>query len=158
MVVTRYWGRPVTDLTRDDFEIFEDGEPREISHFARVIDGLPEGEAVPSLDTAGHTTPDTEPSPQPSTALDRSIILVFDASIQRPYLKRAVKAARKFVAERADDRIWWSVVVLADRPYSLQPLTHDGYQVVETPSSVLEQNAAGAMLRVPTPAVPRRAP
>ncbi len=154
VVVTTFWGRLVTDLTRDDFEIWEAGERREISHFARVIDGVPDDAgAIAALPPGAAESIDS----QPATALDRSIVLAFDASIQRPYLKRAVTAARNFVAERSGDGIWWSVVMLGNRPYSLLPLTDDGERVVETLDSVLAQNAAGGRLEVPVPATPRRA-
>ena len=39
VVVTTLLDHPVTDLTREDFEIWEDGERREITHFERVTDG-----------------------------------------------------------------------------------------------------------------------
>ncbi len=158
VVVTSYWGRPITDLTRDDFEIFEDGERRQISHFARVLDGVPDdvGEIAALPRSEGSLPGVTRPGAA-ATPLDRSIILAFHAGIQRPYLRRAVKAARNFVAERSADGIWWSVVMLADRPYSLVPLTDDGGQVVDTLESLLAQNAAGSRFLVPTPAVPRRA-
>ena len=156
VVVTTLWGRQVTDLTRDDFEIWEDGERREISHFARVIDGVPEGAGEIATLPPGATAAGPRDT-QPAAAHDRSIILAFDASIQRPYLRRALKAARNFVAERSGDGIWWSVVVLSDRPYHLLPLTDDGTRVVETLESVLAQNRAGSRLDVPVPATPKPA-
>lgn len=38
-VVTDRDGRPVTGLTKDDFELFEDGKPRAITHFSFVTGG-----------------------------------------------------------------------------------------------------------------------
>jgi hypothetical protein len=52
VVVTSFWGRPVTNLTRDDFEIWEDGERREISYFALVTDGAVDGAAELSASAA----------------------------------------------------------------------------------------------------------
>lgn len=34
-------GEPVTDLTVDDFEVYEDGKPVAISNFYKVVDGVP---------------------------------------------------------------------------------------------------------------------
>jgi len=151
VVVTNFWGQPVTSLTRDDFEIWEDGEPRSISHFERVIDGVGEhGERAQAREAPPGAS-------QPGTTLDRSIILVFDASIQRPYLRRALRAARDFVAERFDERIWWSVVVLAAKPHSLLALTDNGPEVVATLESMLAQNATGAGFQLPVPAASRGA-
>ncbi|MDH3744257.1 MAG: VWA domain-containing protein [Acidobacteriota bacterium] len=158
VVVTTLWGRPVTDLTRDDFEIWEDGELRPISHFIRVIDGVPDPGT--ELSTSPSLTPPKESPPratQPSYALDRSIVLAFDTGIQRPYMRRALKAARDFVAERSEDGIWWSVVMLAARPHSLLPLTNDAREVVSTLESILARNKAGTRFQVPTQAVARTA-
>jgi VWFA-related protein len=154
VVVTSFWGRPVTNLTRDDFEIWEDGERREISHFALVTDGAVDGAAELSASLASGAT--SSGTAQPATALDRSIILAFDSAIDRPYFRRAVKAARDFVAQHSGDRIWWSVVVLAAQPHSLLPLTNDAREVVETLDSLLVQNAAlRSRFRLPAPPVPR---
>jgi VWFA-related protein len=154
VVVTSFWGRPVTSLTRDDFEIWEDGERREISHFALVTDGLVDGAAeVSAPPPSGATWSGTA---QPTTTFDRSIILAFDSAIDRPHLRRALKAARDFVAEHSGDRIWWSVVMLAARPHSLLPLTNDAREVVETLDSLLAQNAAlRSRFLFPAPPVPR---
>lgn len=41
VVVTDADGRPVTDLTRDDFEVFEDDRPVELTNFLAVVDRRP---------------------------------------------------------------------------------------------------------------------
>lgn len=53
-VVTDRDGRQVTDLSKDDFELFEDGKPRAISYFAYVGTAAPAARAsaaVPSVTT-----------------------------------------------------------------------------------------------------------
>ncbi len=155
VVVTTFWGRPITGLTRDDFEVFEDGEPREISHFTRVIDGVPDSAGDIAMLPGEAEVPAA--TAQPAMAFDRSIILAFDAAIQRPYFKRALKAARNFVGESSGERIWWSVVVLADRPYSVLPLTGDVPRVVAALDAMLAHNAEGSRVQVPVPAVAKRA-
>ena len=154
VVVTSVWGRQIIDLTRDDFEIWEDGERREISHFSRVIDGVPDaaGETAALASALAEPGATRSDATRPGSTLDRSIVLAFDASIQLPYLKRAVRAARNFVAERSNDGIRWSVVMLSDRPYSLVPLTDDSRQVVEALDSVLANHAVGVPFQVPSPA------
>jgi hypothetical protein len=65
VVVTSFWGRPVTNLTRNDFEIWEDGEWREISHFALVTDGVADGAAeVPASPPSARTSSISPPPPR----------------------------------------------------------------------------------------------
>lgn len=56
VVVTDKKGNPVTGLGRDDFEIFEDGEPMQLTNFFAVEgdQAIPE----PRQDDAGHEMPD----------------------------------------------------------------------------------------------------
>lgn len=56
VVVTDRDGNPIRDLGQDDFTLFEDGEPVEITNFARIVEGRLElepedapGEAAPSV-------------------------------------------------------------------------------------------------------------
>lgn len=39
VVVTDRLGNPITNLTRDQFQLYEDGKPVEITYFSRVVDG-----------------------------------------------------------------------------------------------------------------------
>ncbi len=52
--VTDHEGRPVTGLTRDDFELLEDGKPVPITNFSEISENSPPGETpaatVPSVD------------------------------------------------------------------------------------------------------------
>lgn len=146
VVVTTITGKPVNDLGRDDFEIREDGEVREISHFSRVVDGVAQATTVPASPIQ---------AVQRMAARDRSIILTFDSSIDRPYLRRALTAARDFVLDRSDDDIHWSVVLLGNEPYSLLPLTDENWRVAETLDSMLASLSGGPLLDVPMSVVPR---
>jgi len=136
VVITTFSGKPITGLTRDDFLVWEDGEPREITHFAQVLDGVPEPAFDPTSPEAALPHPPVDadaadlPGILPVTVFDRSIVMAFDAGLDRPYFKRAVNHSRDFVAEHADDGIWWSVVLLGRRPFNLVPLTSDSAQVV----------------------------
>ncbi|MEE8522611.1 MAG: VWA domain-containing protein, partial [Thermoanaerobaculia bacterium] len=143
VVVITYSGKPITGLTRDDFLVWEDGEPREITHFARVLDGQPELASDPTSPEEGSSASlpanlaSAGGSILPVSVFDRSIVMAFDAGIDRPYLKRAVSQSRNFVAEHAGDGIWWSVVLLGRRPFNLVPLTSDSARVVEALDELL---------------------
>ncbi len=108
-------GQPVTNLSPKDFVIFEDGQRRAISNFARIV----EGEVfTPDSETA---VPDTE-----DVRYRRHVVLVFDLNfIDKPHLVRAVRAAEKYVISRGGDDVEWSVAVVGAKAQILLPFTSD---------------------------------
>lgn len=60
--VTTRDGEPVTDLTADDFEVYEDGKPVAVTNFYKVIDGVPVTESVETPAGAA-TAPEEESEP-----------------------------------------------------------------------------------------------
>ncbi len=112
---------PVTGLGRDDFVILEDGRPRPITNFARVVEG--------QVYTPGSQgpVPDTQ-----DVRYRRHVVLVFDLNfIERPYLARAVDAARRYVADRGGEDVDWSVAVVGASARILLPFTSDVAKVSE---------------------------
>lgn len=90
-------GRPVTDLTREDFEVFDDGRPVEITNFFRVDGGrraLPPGEEDGAEDVAA------EPSP-----LERAfiVVLVDQSFISPPSRARVFSELRDKLDELMSD-------------------------------------------------------
>jgi VWFA-related protein len=89
--VTDKSGHCITDLTKDDFQVLEEGKPQEISVF--TIEATPG--TVISLPKAAEGTAVTPPSVLP---LSRKIILfVDDLHIQFENLARLIKAGEDFV-------------------------------------------------------------
>ena len=133
VVVTTPLDHPVTDLTRDDFEIREDGERREITHFERVVDGRIDEQGEGDLRTAGKISP-------PPSDLQRLVVLAFDTSSvpDLPFQHRAVAAAQDFVTAHADSGVQWSVALVGGDPRCLVPPTTDTETVVEGLSSLHE--------------------
>lgn len=66
-VVVRDDDRPVTDLTVDDFEVFEDGVRQTIASFERRMPALPD------IATASATQETGGPAPRPGGAPDINI-------------------------------------------------------------------------------------
>jgi len=126
VIVTTALDRPVTDLNREDFEIWEDSEHREITHFERVTDGSIDDVGDGSFRETSHISP-------PSSDLRRLVVLAFDSSsvADLPYQRRAVVAARDFVAAHNDSGIHWSVALVGGDPRCLVPPTTDAESVVE---------------------------
>ena len=89
-------GRPVAGLAAEDFEVLDDGEPREIVGF-RVVD-LTRVEPAPGAPEAGAADAEGAPS---AAREGRSILIVFDFLFSRPhYLERALAGVRRMVAEQ----------------------------------------------------------
>ena len=89
-VVTDRAGRPVTDLGRQDFELRQDGELVEITHFR------PPPAAAPDPGTAA--TDDRATAPPPTTPLD--LMVVVDTRLPRAASSRVASALREVLGER----------------------------------------------------------
>ena len=95
------------DLTREAFELLEDGELREITHFERVRNGQ-----VENLEPTRTERP--YQSPGEAETLTQYMVLAFDlASLSRPRLKRAINDAVRFTQTTTSPTLEWSVVALA---------------------------------------------
>lgn len=83
-------GEPVTGLTREDFELYEGGERREITGF-EVLDLSPGTREEPA--TAPPRAPEAAPPPA-----RRHFLILFDFNFsQRQYLVRALRGVRSMV-------------------------------------------------------------
>ena len=94
--VTDAKGKPVLDLTADDFKVFEDGKPQPIHTFT-----LETYKAVQPAATAGpKAVPELEREDTPSFSQPRLFSLVIDdVTSAREYLYATVEAAKKFVEQ-----------------------------------------------------------
>src|SRR5437762_1036960 len=119
-------GRPVTDLTSDDFAVFEDGVPQKIDSFSRVTRGGGIGVGI-RWKTPG-TSQAARPfgaGPEQSSAADQAkdegaTALVFD-HLSEDALHLAQRATLKYVPMNGDSDI--RVAVFATEPHVslLQP-------------------------------------
>ena len=122
-------GRPVTGLTREDFEILEDGHPVTITNFARVVEGTVyrEGAAGPIADTQDYR-------------FRRHVVLLFDLNFtERPWVARAVDTAKRFIHERGGDDVDWSVAVVGAEAEILLPFTSDTGKVLGVLDAILDR-------------------
>ena len=124
-------GKPVANLTRDDFILLEDGKPQQIlscdfQHLAG--EKLPPIEA-PALKSRPAPTPASTPKPklEVTQARDhRLIILFFDFSSMEPAEQfRAEDAAIRFLNTQMTTSDLVSIEVLASSLDTVQPFTAD---------------------------------
>src|SRR5258708_6652200 len=126
-------GKPIQNLTKDDFIVLEDGKPQELKtcelkHLERP--------ALPPLDAAALLTrPSTPRPPAPVTEVKdsasrfqdrRLIVMLFDFSSMQPAEQiRAVEAAKKFVGTQLTASDLVSVMVFSTELKTLLDFTAD---------------------------------
>lgn len=103
-------GHPVRDLTRDDFEVFEDGKLKPLTNFS-IIDNTAKTAEVP-LDGG--------------LQLRRRLILLVDNNyIEKRDRNLALDKLDHFIDETFDGTYDWSVAVIGQHLEVLQPFTTD---------------------------------
>jgi VWFA-related protein len=103
-VVTDAQGRPVSDLTREAFEVLEDGKPQRLTHFLFVSSAAP----PPAAPVPQGTPPAEAAGPGEPTRPGRQIVVVVDdLHIAPGNLEFTQSALLRFVDEftAPDDRI-----------------------------------------------------
>jgi VWFA-related protein len=104
--VTDKDGRRVQGLTRDDFQVLEDGKPVEITNFYAVSEG--QVSQATSADTAEAETPEAPAPPSAVPADQRLYLAIFldNRSLVPSSRNQILKGIREFVARlRPEDRI-----------------------------------------------------
>jgi len=120
VVVTDGKGRPVTGLTADDFEIYEDGKPRAVSNFFSFRNG--------ELGTPGEATASTSKTEQawPEQRMRRRMAFLFDNnSLEKRDRHKAIEQLERFVLEQFDGTYEWAVIAYDDELQLMQPFTSD---------------------------------
>lgn len=102
--VTDRKGNRITGLTKDDFELTVDKKPMSITNFYAVEGGVPNAEAVPTIERPGvepaePARPDAAPLPPDEQKL--YLIVYVDNFNLRPFNRnRVIRAARNFLRTR----------------------------------------------------------
>jgi VWFA-related protein len=125
VVVTDRDGNAVDGLSASDFELFEDGEPREVSNFYAFA----EGRLLSETRRVGHQIATTPPGPDES--LQRRMAIVFDNnSLVKRDRDQAVDAIERFIMEQFDGTYEWAIVAYDERLQMVQPFTSDKLAVL----------------------------
>lgn len=137
VVVTDSKGRPVTGLTADDFVIYEEGKPREISNFYAFRGG-----ELRSDDATTASQTDSKDA-WPDQKMTRRMAFLFDNnSLEKRDRKRAIEGLEQFVIEQFDGTYEWAVIAYSDELQLMQPFTADKTTVL---------GALGKVDRLPIP-------
>jgi VWFA-related protein len=138
-IVTDRNGRPIETLTKDDFQIFEDGKPQQIrtAELQRL-----NTKPLPPTSFASRTTPlPPRPKSQPvdtASALtkyqDRRLIVIFldFSSMDTPEQIRATQAAEKFISTQLTASDMVSIMMYSSSLRTLVDFTDDRDQLLTT--------------------------
>lgn len=116
-------GKPVTDLTADDFEIYEDGKKQAITSFA-YISNLPGGAVTATKEKPGNVP--VPPRPINPNDPHRTIAFVVDdLGISAESMSQVRKQLRKFVNEQLQPTDLVAIIRTGGEMGALQQFTND---------------------------------
>jgi VWFA-related protein len=118
VTVTDRRGQPVTGLTRDDFEILEEGKPQPISNFYAVDPAQTKTDA--RAERAVEVTP-----PPSEDRFRRKVLVLIDNQNTTPHGRNvALDRLEQFINDHFDDgRYDWSIATIDKRLHMVLPMT-----------------------------------
>jgi VWFA-related protein len=122
VMVTDRNGKPVTGLTKDDFDLFEGGKKLEITNFAQMSGPAQTATLPPSV--SGAPPQAAAPATGDQDARSRKVVLFIDnSSLQAGNRARVLRAAKDFVARaiRGTDQVMivtWNPGLHVDVPFT----------------------------------------
>jgi VWFA-related protein len=118
VTVTDRHGRPVPNLTRNDFELFEDGKPQPISNFYAVENAQARAEPRSAGEPA--------PAPPPERFRRKVLVLIDNLNATMHGRNEALARLETFIKDHFDDGGYdWSIATVDNRVHLVLPMTSD---------------------------------
>jgi VWFA-related protein len=117
-------GAPARGLTRDDFEILEDGVPQKVTNFYAIENAPDKSASVPSL----AAIPSVRIAPAPTDEqFRRKVLVILDNRHMSPHNRDvALQKLETFIKDRFDSGAYdWSIAMVGQRAVMLLPMTSD---------------------------------
>jgi len=141
-------GGPARGLTRDDFEVFEDGVPQTITNFY-AIEGEREKAAQPSQLVSNPQATVAAPAPPDERFRRKVMVIVDNRHTSRHNRDVALQKLEKFIDDRFESGTYdWSIAMITDRTYLLLPLTSDKARIHEALATVRDAMAERTMRQI----------
>jgi len=142
VVVTDSKGNRVTDLRKDDFEVFQDGKPQVIENFyavggGRVTFGDGKSEPLEAAEAQGALPPDMK---------TRLVIYVDNLNIQPQNRNRMFKRLKEFVAQTVGPRTEAEVITYNRSLKVKRRFTSDASEIVGALEEIELETGAGTSL------------
>ena len=134
VVVTDRHGNPLTNLTRENFELFEDGRRVDIAYFSRIVDGSITDMPAPSVVTAGPAETAVAPAAQRQPRIPLTWVVFIDHTNLPPQQRNLAMRQLQVFLQRALSRGDRGVIALNDgRSFKIrQGMTDDAKLLMET--------------------------
>ena len=118
--VTDRAGRPLTGLTKDDFEVYEDGKPQTVKNFDIIENAVLKGSA-PTTQTAS--------SPFADQSRRKFVLLVDNNYIDKIERDRALAQIDEYVDKTFGGEHEWAIAAISQRLEMLHPFTSDKKEI-----------------------------
>jgi VWFA-related protein len=119
-------GKPVTNLTADDFEIYEDGKKQTITSFAFIsnVSGATPQPVTPTKEKSGNISPPPRPF-NPNEPHRTIAFVVDDLGLSAESINQVRKQLRKFVNEQLQPNDLVAIIRTGGEMGALQQFTND---------------------------------
>jgi VWFA-related protein len=129
-------GAPARGLTRDDFQVFEDGVQRPITNFYAVVPPSAPGAAAPAAATPNSDTV-VIADPTDERFRRKVLVIVDNRHVSMHNRDRALAALERFVDDRFTGGTYdWSIALISDTMHTMLPLTSDKQKLHETVAAI----------------------
>ena len=117
VTVTDHHGKPVMDLTKDDFEIFEDGKPMTVTNFSLA-------EKMVQKTTAVNPGSAQQEAAAPSLVHRKLLILIDNNYLQKQERDRALRTIESYLLS-SEFQGQWAVAAIGHTIMPVQQFTAD---------------------------------
>jgi len=140
VTVTDRHGQPVAELTRNDFEVFEDGKPQTITNFYLVENA--------GVHEATNAAAETQP---PEQRFRRKVLVLIDnRNTPKHARNEALTKLEQFIDAHFDDgRYDWSIATVDSRVHLVLPMTSDK-RVLHSVVQEIQRHGTSLELRAST--------
>jgi VWFA-related protein len=128
-------GAPARGLTREDFQVFEDGVARPITNFYAVVPPPAHGVAAPAPTTNSDTVVIADPADE---RFRRKVLVIVDnRHVSMHNRDRALAGLERFVDDRFTGGTYdWSIALISDTMHTMLPLTSDKQKLHEAVAAI----------------------
>jgi len=148
VVVRDRAGKPVTGLTKADFEIYENGQKREITNLSEIhgsAGGAVTAKATPAPATPAPAQPSAFPAATepPVEIRPRNIVMFVDNYSMQPFRRdKVLQSLRKFIDEQLTPQDRVMLVLCTQQVKVITPFTNDKKAIEDGIESVKKQVGA----------------
>ncbi|MEA2339587.1 MAG: hypothetical protein QOE82_3594 [Thermoanaerobaculia bacterium] len=143
-------GQPARGLTRDDFEVLEDGVPQTITNFYAIEGARAKAApAAPIVQAEAASAPAPPAAPAEERFRRKVLVIVDNRHTSRHNRDVALQKLEQFINDRfASGTYDWSIAMINERAYLLLPLTSDKARIHDALALVRDALAERTMRQI----------